>query len=106
MLGPSLSPLTAGRFLEVLAGKTIGPVPEDRDRLTVIAIAGGKASGRLVGGCLTDFNYTIGTAWEVDLRGAIFFFEECDTAPIRIDRALLYLEQIGKLEGVRVHRRR
>jgi len=101
MLGPSLPPLTAGRFLEVLRGGTIGPVPEDRDRLTVIAIAGGKASGRLVGGCLSDFIYTIGTAWEVDLDGAIFFFEECDTAPIRIDRALLYLEQTGKLEGVR-----
>jgi len=35
------------------------------------------------------------------LDGSIFIFEECDTAPIRIDRALLYLEQVGKLEGVR-----
>ena len=34
-------------------------------------------------------------------RGAIFFFEETGSAPIRIDRALLYLEQIGKLNGVR-----
>jgi LD-carboxypeptidase N-terminal domain len=66
---PSLSPFTAERFLQVLAGETTGPVPEDRDRLTVIAIAGGGASGRLVGGCLGDFIYTIGTPWEPDLKG-------------------------------------
>jgi muramoyltetrapeptide carboxypeptidase len=98
---PSPSPFTAERFLHVLAGETTGPVPEDRDRLTVISIAGGRASGRLVGGCLGDFIYTIGTPWEPDLDGAIFFFESFNNAPIRIDRALLYLEQVGKLEGVR-----
>lgn len=98
---PSPPPLTTDRLLQVLAGETTGPVPEDRDRLTLIALAGGKASGRLVGGCLLDFIYTIGTSWEPDLDGAIFFFEDCNSAPIRIDRALLYLEQVGKLEGVR-----
>ena len=74
---PSPPPFTTDRFLRVLAGETTGPVPEDRERLTVISIAGGRASGRLVGGCLVDFIYTIGTAWEPDLDGAIFFFEEC-----------------------------
>src|SRR5438067_9173226 len=98
---PSPSEFTADRFLRVLAGETTGPVPEDRDRLTVIAIAGGRANGRLVGGCLVDFIYAIGTPWEPDLDGAIFFVEECNSAPIRIDRALLYLEQVGKLAGVR-----
>jgi muramoyltetrapeptide carboxypeptidase len=98
---PSPSGFTADRFLQVLAGETTGPVPEDRERLTVIPIAGGSATGRLVGGCLVDFIYTIGTPWEPNLDGAIFFFEETGTAPIRIDRALLYLEQVGKLEGVR-----
>lgn len=98
---PSPSPFTVDRFLNVLGGETTGPVPEDRDRLTVISIAGGRASGPLVGGCLIDFIYTIGTRWEPDLEDAIFFFEETGSAPIRIDRALLYLEQIGKLNGVR-----
>jgi muramoyltetrapeptide carboxypeptidase len=105
--GPSLtmvggvSAFTTDRLLRVLAGETMGPVPEDRDRLTVISIAGGKASGPLVGGCLVDFIYTIGTAWEPDLEGAIFFFEEVNNAPIQIDRALLHLDQVGKFRGVR-----
>ena len=98
---PSPSQLTTERLLAVLAGQTTGPVPEDRDRLTVIAIAGGAAGGRIVGGCLTDLLYTFGTAWEPDLDGSIFFFEEVGLAPIQIDRALLYMEQTGKLEGVR-----
>ena len=98
---PSPSPFTVDRFLQMLSGETTGPVPEDRERLTVISIAGGSATGRLVGGCLLDFIYTIGTPWEPELEGAIFFFEEVGTAPIRIDRALLYLTQVGKLQGVR-----
>jgi muramoyltetrapeptide carboxypeptidase len=98
---PSPPPFTVDRLLQVLAGDTTGPVPQDRERLTVISIAGGRASGRLVGGCLVDFIYTFGTPWEPDLDGAIFFFEECNAAPIQIDRALLYLEHSGRLEGVR-----
>jgi muramoyltetrapeptide carboxypeptidase len=98
---PSPSPFTVDRFLQVLGGETTGQVREDRDRLTVIGLAGGSASGQLLGGCLLDFIYTIGTPWEPDLDGAIFFFEECNSAPIEIDRALLYLEQLGKLERLR-----
>ena len=98
---PSPPSLTTDRLLSVLAGQTTGEVPPDGDRLTVISISPGKASGRLVGGCLIDFIYTIGTPWEVDLTDTIFFFEEVGIAPILLDRALLYLDQIGKLAGVR-----
>jgi muramoyltetrapeptide carboxypeptidase len=98
---PSPPALTTERLLRVLAGETTGPVPEDRDRLTLVPIAPGRATGRIVGGCLGDLIFTIGTPWELDLDGAILFFEEVSTAPIRIDRALLHLEQIGKLAGIR-----
>lgn len=98
---PGLSPLTAERLLDVLAGNSTGPVPKDEDRLTVVAICAGKASGRLVGGCLSDLTHTLATPWEFQLDGAIFFFEEVDRAPIQIDRALLHLEQAGKFEGMK-----
>jgi muramoyltetrapeptide carboxypeptidase len=98
---PPVSPLTARRLLEVLAGDGSGPVPEDPERLTTIAITRGRASGPLVGGNLGGLVYTIGTPWEFDVDGAIFFFEDCNRAPIQLDRELLYLEQIGKLDGVR-----
>jgi len=98
---PSPPALTTDRLLRVLAGDTSGEVPPDADRLTVLALSPGRASGRLLGGCLGDFIYTIGTPWEIDLADSIFFFEETGIAPIRLDRALLYLDQIGKLRGVR-----
>jgi muramoyltetrapeptide carboxypeptidase len=98
---PSPPPFTTDRLLSVLGGATVGAVPPDSERLNLLAISPGRASGRLLGGCLVDFMYTIGTPWEVSLDGAIWFFEETGTAPIRIDRALLWLEQIGKLRGVR-----
>ena len=102
MLGdPELHPLTASRLLSVLSGETKGEVPHDRERLTPYAIAPGRAGGRLAGGCLVDVAYTIGTPWEIDTRGTIFFIEEVSNAPIRIDRSLLWLEQAGKFEDVR-----
>ena len=102
MLGdPSPSPFTTDRILRVLAGETQGRVPEDRSRLTVISIAGGRATGRLIGGNLGAFIDTLGTPWEPDLNGTIFFFEDSNKAPIQIDGTLLHLEQVGKLEGVR-----
>ncbi|MDP9468285.1 MAG: LD-carboxypeptidase [Chloroflexota bacterium] len=97
---PSPPALTTDRLLSVLSGVTTGDVPPDLDRLNVIGLAPGRASGRLLGGCLLDFIYTIGTPWEVELDGAILFIEEVGIAPIRLDRALLYLEQVGKLRGV------
>lgn len=102
MLGvPSPPAFTTDRLLSVLGGSTTGVVPPDAHRLNLVALAPGRASGRLLGGCLLDFIYTIGTPWEIDLEGAILFIEEVGIAPIRLDRALLYLEQVGKLRGVR-----
>jgi muramoyltetrapeptide carboxypeptidase len=98
---PSVPALTSERFLKVLSGQTTGAVPPDSERLNLIGLVGGRASGRIVGGCLSDLQHTTGTPWEFELDGAIFFFEETGRAPIQIDRALLHLEQCGKLQGVR-----
>ena len=98
---PSPPPFTTDRLLKVLRGDGTGPVPPDTERLNLVGLSPGRASGRLLGGCLSDFLFTIGTPWEIDLDGAIFFFEEVGQAPIRLDRMLLYLEQIGKLRGIR-----
>ena len=98
---PSVPALTGGRLLQVLSGDTTGVVPPDAERLNLIGLVAGRASGRIVGGCLSDLQHTIGTPWEFRLDGAIFFLEETGRAPVQIDRSLLHLEQIGKFDGVR-----
>ena len=39
----------------------------------------------LVGGCLWLLVQTMGTPWELDVDGAILFFEDVELAPYRAD---------------------
>ncbi len=98
---PGFPEFTSSRLLSVLAGKTTGPIPHNPEDPFLGKMAPGKASGRLVGGCLSDLIHTLGTAWEVNLEEAIFIFEEVGSSPHGIDRALLHLTQAGKLKNVR-----
>jgi muramoyltetrapeptide carboxypeptidase len=89
------------RLLEVLRGGGAGEVPRDPDDPYVRAIAGGKVTAPLVGGCLWLLLQTMGTPWEVELNGCIFFFEDYDAPPWYVDGMLTQLGQAGKLAGVR-----
>jgi len=89
------------RLLEVLRGEGAGTVPRDPDDPYVRAIAGGKITAPLVGGCLWLLLQTMGTPWEVELEGCIFFFEDYDAPPWYVDGMLTQLGHAGKLAGVR-----
>jgi muramoyltetrapeptide carboxypeptidase len=106
--GPSLTmvgarpvpPLTEDRFLSVLQGDGTGPVPHDPEGPHVRAIAGGRASAPVVGGCLPDLSLTIGTQWEIQTEGRILFFEVQGYGPTFVERHIIHLQQAGKLDGV------
>jgi muramoyltetrapeptide carboxypeptidase len=89
------------RLMQVLAGEGAGEVPRDPDDPYVRALRGGKVTAPLVGGCLWLLMQTLGTPWEIDLEGAIFFFEDYDAPPWYVDGMLNQLSQAGKLAGVR-----
>ena len=40
----------------------------------------------------------MGTPWELDLRGKVFFFENVRRAPVEVDRMLAQLLLMGKLQ--------
>ena len=61
----------------------------------------GEAVGRLLGGCVTLLETSIGTPWELDTRGAILLLEDVRVKPYQLDRILLHLKQAGKFKGVR-----
>jgi muramoyltetrapeptide carboxypeptidase len=94
------SEFTRRRLLEVLGGDGSGPVPADPDDPWVRPIRGGRASGPLAGGDLWLLLQTMGTPWEVELDGAILFFEDVDAPPWYVDGMLTQLGQAGKLAGV------
>jgi muramoyltetrapeptide carboxypeptidase len=64
-------------------------------------LRGGEAEGRVLGGCLTLVETTLGTPWELDTRGSILLLEDRAMKPWQVDRALMHLKQAGKFEGVR-----
>ncbi len=88
------------RLLSVLRGGGEGLVPASPDDPWLRAIRGGKATAPLVGGCLWLLMQTMGTPWEIELDGAILFFEDTHCPPYYIDGNLLQLAQAGKLDGV------
>jgi muramoyltetrapeptide carboxypeptidase len=100
MGGAEASDFTRDRLLAVLAGGGAGPLPARPDDPYVRPLRGGRASGLLAGGDLWLLLQTMGTPWEVELEGAILFFEEVDAPPWYIDGMLTQLGQAGKLAGV------
>jgi muramoyltetrapeptide carboxypeptidase len=65
------------------------------------ALVGGEAEGRVLGGCMTVVETTLGTPWELETRGSILLLEDRGMKPWQVDRALMHLKQAGKFEGVR-----
>ncbi len=59
---------------------------------------GGTGEGRLVGGNLTLLQSLLGTPYEFDGRGALYFIEEVGEEPYDIDRMLWQLKMAGKFE--------
>jgi muramoyltetrapeptide carboxypeptidase len=73
-------------------------------RLTAPAaepIVRGRASGGLVGGCLTLLVAALGTSEELRTRGSILLIEDEQESTYRIDRMLTQLRRAGKFAGVR-----
>jgi muramoyltetrapeptide carboxypeptidase len=78
-----------GDGLQVVTSKAVEPLVR------------GRATGRLVGGCLSVLVATLGTPEEVDTGGALLLIEDEMEAPYRIDRMLTHLTRAGKLAGVK-----
>ena len=81
---------------------TTDPVVLERDpeQATAPVLVPGKARGIVLGGNLTLVSSSVGARDELDLKRAIFFFEEVDEANYRLDRMLTQLYRSGELGTV------
>jgi muramoyltetrapeptide carboxypeptidase len=70
-------------------------------RLRGEPVLAGQAMGRVLGGCMTLIETTIGTQWELDTKDSILVLEDRGMKPWQVDRVLMHLKQAGKFEGVR-----
>jgi muramoyltetrapeptide carboxypeptidase len=74
----------------------IGPNPDDPYVRTVV---GGRATGRLTGGCAGLLSSAIGTRLQPDFRGRIVVLEEIDNEGYVHDGILTQLRNAGLFEG-------
>jgi len=64
-------------------------------------LVGGVAEGRLLGGCLTLVETTLGTPWQLDTRDSILVLEDRGMKPWQVDRAFMHLRQAGLFSALR-----
>ena len=88
-------------LLALTSTEALGEVPPRPDDGYVGARNGGRVTAPLVGGCLSLLRDTLATPWEIDLDGAILFFEDVYAPPWLVDGTLTHLANAGKLRGVR-----
>ncbi|MGE0131627.1 MAG: LD-carboxypeptidase [Blastocatellales bacterium] len=84
----------------ITAASPLGEIKSDRTEMLHHG-AGGRVSGRLLGGCLSLIAAMMGTPDELDTRGSILFLEDTATRPYAIDRMLQQLKLAGKFDEVR-----
>ena len=90
------------RFLRAMtATEALGEVPARPDDPYIGRLGSGRATAPLVGGCLWLLRETLGTPWEVELDGAVLFFEDVHAPPSNVDGMLTQLRNAGKLENVK-----
>ena len=101
MGSPNRKDWTRERMLAALTStEALGEVPANPDDPYIGAMGRGRATAPLVGGCLWLLRETLATPWEVDLDGAILFFEDVHCPPWHLDGVLTQLRNAGKLEHV------
>jgi muramoyltetrapeptide carboxypeptidase len=85
----------------LFSAEPFGPIGPNPDDPYVRTIRGGRATGRLTGGCLGLVETTIGTRIEIDTRDRILVLEATDDTEVYvIDNAITHLRNAGKLDGV------
>jgi len=98
---PETKQFTKDRLLRALTTVTpLGEVPRNPDDDYLRALTPGVVSGEMVGGCLWLLGQSIGTPWQFDPAGKIFFFEDYDAPPWYLDGLLNQMTQAGMLKDV------
>lgn len=89
---------TVAAFRRALMEAEPFEIARDPDDPYVETLVPGVAEGELAGGCLALLITLMGTPWEVDLRGKLFFFEDVHCEPYEIDRMLSQLIAAGRIQ--------
>jgi muramoyltetrapeptide carboxypeptidase len=95
------TPLTQENLLKALTSpEPFGDVPKKPEDDYLRAFGSGRTTGVMTGGCLWLLGRAMGTPYQPNLDGKIFFFEETDAPPWYIDGVLDQMQQAGLFENL------
>lgn len=98
---PEATYLTRDRLLKAMTSKDpLGEVPKKPEDHYLRPFGTGSASGVLAGGCLWLIGQAMGTPWQIDLDGKIFFFEDYDMPPWYLDGILNQMQNAGLFDNL------
>ena len=86
----------AGMLAALMGRKPLGVLTHKN----ILVLRKGKASGVLVGGCLTSLVRMLGTPYEIDTTGAILFLEDVSETPTNIEEMLFHMKLAGKFDKI------
>jgi muramoyltetrapeptide carboxypeptidase len=90
--------IMSARIIGEIAQPPPPPLGDIERNNRLITIVPGQATGQLIGGNLTLVTNLLGTPYEPDTRGKLFFLEEIGEEPYRVDRMLTQLWLAGKFQ--------
>lgn len=99
-MGKGIAPFTEHHFWRMLTRPEPIGLLTNPEGSPIHIYHPGKASGVLLGGCLSLINVLLGTPFCPDFRNAILFIEDIDEEPYRVDRYLAQLKLAGILDQV------
>ncbi|MEA2606326.1 MAG: muramoyltetrapeptide carboxypeptidase, partial [Chloroflexota bacterium] len=83
----------------LFSDEPFGPIGPNPDDPWVRGVVGGRATGRLAGGCAGLLSSAIGTRLQPDFRGRIVVLEEIELEGYVLDGILTHLRNAGLFEG-------
>jgi len=99
-MGKGIDPFTEEHFWpHLMAGQSYSEYPAVTDS-SLVWVHSGKASGTLIGGCLSMINPILGTPYQPDFSGTILILEDVGEEPYRVDRYLSQFRSAGILQQV------
>jgi muramoyltetrapeptide carboxypeptidase len=84
----------------LFTAEPFGPIGPNPDDPYIRTVTGGRATGRLTGGCAGLVSSSIGTRVEVDTRARIIVLEEIELEGYSFDGILTHLRNAGKFDDV------
>jgi muramoyltetrapeptide carboxypeptidase len=89
-----------GLLKAMTSPEPLGEVPKKPEDDYLRPFGTGRATGEMVGGCLWLLSRAMGTPYQPDLDGKIFFFEESDVPPWYIDGTMDQMKQAGLFDNL------